>query len=76
MKLSLKQIALIQTAKLFAIVLSIGALVNVAFIYLTVTQVGIAFAVAVLAALVKMVYDVELSKAEYRETLKELSNKG
>jgi uncharacterized membrane protein len=76
MKLSIKQTALIQTAKLFAIALSIGVLVNVAFSYLTVTQVGIAFAVAVLAALGKMVYDVELSRAEYQETLKELNKKG
>ena len=73
MKLSLKQIALIQTLKLFAIALSIGVLTNLAFIYLTVAQVGIAFSVAVLAALGKMVYDIELCKAKDREVLKELN---
>jgi len=76
MKLSLKQTALVQTAKLFAIAILAGVLINVAFAFFTIVQIGIAFAVAVLAALGKMVYDIELSKAEHLETLKELNKKG
>jgi predicted aspartyl protease len=68
-----KQTALIQTAKLFAIAITAGVLVNVAFAFLTVAQIGIAFAVVVLAALAKMVYDIELSKAQHREALNELN---
>jgi protein-L-isoaspartate O-methyltransferase len=73
MKLSLKQIALIQTAKLFAIALSIVVLTNLAFAYLTVFQIGIGFCIVVLAFLVKTVYDIELYKAKDREALKELN---
>lgn len=75
MKMSLKQTALIQTTKLFVIAILLGVLVNVAFAYFTLVQLGFAFAVSVLAALGKMVYDVELSKAEHQETLKELNKK-
>jgi hypothetical protein len=76
MKLSLKQTALVQTLKLFAIAIAAVVLINVAFAFFTIVQIGIAFAVAVLAALGKMVYDIELSKAEHLETLKELNKKG
>jgi protein-L-isoaspartate O-methyltransferase len=76
MKLSPKQTALIQTFKLFSIAVLAGVLINVAFAYFTIVQVGIGFALAVLAALVKFVYDLELSKAEHQETLKELNKKG
>jgi hypothetical protein len=69
MKLSLKQTALIQTVKLFGIAILFAGLAHVAFAYFTVVQIGFAFAVAVLVALGKMVYDVELSKAEHQETL-------
>ena len=67
-----KQTALIQTFKLFAIAILAGVLVNVAFTYFTVAQIGIAFALAVFAALVKMIYDVELSKAEHLEALNKM----
>jgi hypothetical protein len=67
-----KQTALIQTAKLFAIAIAIGVLANVAFNYFTIVQIGTAFAVAVLAALVKMVYDVELSRAEHLAALNKM----
>jgi hypothetical protein len=72
MKLSLKQTALIQTLKLFAIALSIGVLTNLAFAYLTVSQIGIVFCIVLLAFLVKTIYDIELCKAKDREALKEL----
>jgi hypothetical protein len=67
-----KQTALIQTAKLFTIAILAGVLVNVAFAYFTVAQVGIAFSLAVLAVLIKFVYDVELSKAEHLAALNKM----
>jgi hypothetical protein len=76
MKLSIKQTALIQTLKLFAVALSIGALTSLAFAYLTVAQIGIGVCIVMMAFLGKMVYDIELSKAEHQETLKELNKKG
>ena len=68
-----KQTALVQTAKLFAIAILAGVLINVAFAYFTIVQIGIALAVAVMAALGKMVYDIELSKAEHLKSLNELN---
>ena len=67
-----KQTALIQTFKLFALAILAGVLVNVAFTYFTVAQVGTAFALAIFAALVKMIYDVELSKAEHLDALNKM----
>jgi hypothetical protein len=67
-----KQTALIQTFKLFAIAVLAGVLINVAFAYLTIAQVGIAFALVVLALLIKFVYDLELSKAEHLESLNKM----
>ena len=67
-----KQTALIQTLKLFAFAFLASVLISVAFTYFTVAQVGIAFALAVFAALVKMIYDVELSKAEHLAALNKM----
>jgi len=67
-----KQTALVQTFKLFSIAVLAGVLINVAFAYLTVAQVGIAFALVVLALLIKFVYDLELSKAEHLESLNKM----
>jgi formate/nitrite transporter FocA (FNT family) len=68
-----KQTALTQTLKLFALAILAGVLINVAFAFFTIVQIGIALAVAVLAALGKMVYDIELSKAEHLKSLNELN---
>ena len=65
--------ALIQTAKLFAIAFGTGVLVNVLFAFFTIAQIGFVFALIVLAVLIKMVYDLELSKAEHFEALDELN---
>ena len=75
MKLSPKQTALTQTLKLFAVALLIGVLTSLAFAYFTVSQIGISFCIVMLAFLGKMIYDIELSEAEYLETLKELNKR-
>ena len=72
--MSPKQTALIQTAKLFAVALLIGALTSLAFAYFTVSQIGIGFCIVMLAYLGKMVYDIELSKAEHLRTLEKLND--
>jgi hypothetical protein len=72
--MSPKQTALIQTAKLFAVALLIGALTSLVFAYFTVSQIGIGFCIVMLAYLGKMIYDMELSKAEHLQTLKKLND--
>jgi len=67
-----KQTALIQTAKLFALAILAGLLTGAAFHYFTIVQIGTAFTLAVMAALIKMVYDIELSRAEHREALNKM----
>ena len=67
-----KQTALVQTLKLFALAITVAVLVNVAFAFLTVLQIGIAFAIFGLSFLGKMVYDLELSKAEHLEALNKM----
>jgi hypothetical protein len=72
--MSPKQTALIQTAKLFAIAITAGVLTNVAFAFLSIAQIGIVFGVIVLACLVKMVYDLEVAKAEHIQGLEKLKD--
>jgi hypothetical protein len=70
-----KQTALVQTAKLFSIAIGTGVLVNVLFAFFTITQIGVAFCIFALLFLAKMVYDIELNKAEHLETLNKLNDK-
>jgi hypothetical protein len=68
-----KQTALLNMSKLLAIALVAGFCVNIVFIYFTVTQVGIGFCVGMIVYLCKMVYDIELSRAEHLEALNTLN---
>ena len=72
--MSPKQIALIQVAKLLGLAVATGILVNLAFAYFTVTQIGIGFSIVMLACLVKMVYDLEVAKAEHIQGLEKLKD--
>jgi fatty acid desaturase len=72
--MSPKQKALIETLKLFAAALLIGVMVNAAFTYFTLAQIGIGWGVALLAFLGKMIYDLELSKAEHLQSLEKLND--
>lgn len=69
-----KQTALMQTAKLFAIAIFTGIIVNVLFTFFTVAQIGTAFCLLALLFLGKMIYDIELSKAESLEQLNKTNN--
>ncbi len=67
-----KQTALLNVGKLLTIALLMGFSVNVAFTYFTVAEIGIGFCVGMIVYLCKMVYDVELAKAEHLEALNRL----
>lgn len=64
-----KQTAIFRTVSLVATALIMGLLVNVAMTYFTVSQVGIGFVAGVMLYLLKMVYDIELEKAQRLEQL-------
>lgn len=67
-----KQTALIKTAKLITIAIAISVLVHLLFAFLTLAQIGIIFYLVLFAFLAKMVYDLELSKAEHEQSLDQL----
>lgn len=67
-----KQTALFNTAKLFAVAILAGVVTGALLIHVPLPLLGIGAAVIVMLYLVHMVYELELSKAEYRETLLKL----
>lgn len=67
-----KMTALRNTALMLGTGLGIGFATNIAFTYLTLMQAVIIFAVLALVGLGKLVYDIELAKAEYKESMKDL----
>jgi hypothetical protein len=68
-----KQTALLNVGKLLAIAFVVGFAVNVAITYFTIAQIGIGFCVGMLVYLCKMLYDLELAKAEHLEALNTLN---
>jgi len=72
--MSPKQTALIQVAKLIALAVVVSISVNLVFAYFTVAQIGIGFCIVMLACLVKMVYDLEVAKAEHIQGLEKLKD--
>lgn len=72
--MSPKQIALIQVAKLIALAIVAGVMVNAAFTYFTLAQIGIGWGVALLAFMIKMIYDLEVAKAEHIQGLEKLKD--
>jgi hypothetical protein len=67
-----KQTALLNVSKLLAFALVVGFSVNVAITYFTIAQIGIGFCVGMLVYLCKMLYDLELAKAEHLESLNKM----
>ena len=72
--MSPKQTALIQVAKLIALAVISGFVVNTAFTYFTVTQIGIGFCVGLLAYMIKMYYDLALMQAQSLEELNKINS--
>jgi len=67
-----KQTALLNVSKLLAIALVSGFAVNVALTYFTVAEIGIGFCVGMIAYLSKMIYELEVAKAEHLESLNKM----
>ena len=64
-----KQTALARVVGLIATAIAVGFVVNVAFTYFTVAEIGIGFSIGMLAFMIKMVYEIELDRAERLEKL-------
>jgi fatty acid desaturase len=75
MKLSIKQTALINVAKLIGLAVFVGIVTSILLMHVPLPYLGIGVCVIVLLYLIHMIYELELSKAEHREALKELNKK-
>jgi hypothetical protein len=67
-----KQTAMLNVAKLVGVAVLAGALTSSLLIFVPLPYIGIGVCMIVLLYLVHMIYEMELSKAEYRETLTQL----
>ena len=67
-----KQTALINVAKMLGVAVLAGAVTSLLLIFVPLPLLGIGVCVVVMLFLVHMIYELELSKAEYRETLAQL----
>lgn len=75
MKLSLKQTALLNVAKLVGLAVFLGTVTGILLIHVPLPYLGIGICVIVMLYFIHMIYELELSKAELREALKELNKK-
>ena len=71
--MSTKQTAILRTSTIATVAILIGMATSATLMFLTIAQIGILFCVVGLAILVKLVYDVELSRAEHLDTLNKIS---
>jgi fatty acid desaturase len=67
-----KQTALINVTKMLGVAVLAGAVTSLLLIFVPLPYIGIGVCVVVMLFLVHMIYELELSKAEYRETLAQL----
>ena len=72
--MNIRQMAALNVAKFLAAVLAIGIVVNVSMFYFGIATVGIVFALAVLAYMIKFMYDIELSKLESKNALTKIKD--
>ena len=70
-----KQTAFRNTASVVASGILGGVLMSLLFTYFTVYQIGLGFCALVLAFAVKMIYDIELEKAESLKKLNKTVDK-
>jgi hypothetical protein len=68
--------ALKETAKVVAGLTAVSLLVPAIIFTIPLPVLGTAFAVGALVFAVKMIYDIQLSRAEYRATLNQMVDKG
>ena len=67
-----KQTALINMAKMLGVAVLAGSVTSLLLIFVPLPYIGIGVCVIVMLFLVHMIYELELSKAEYRENLAQL----
>ena len=65
-----KQTALLRVAGFVITTLFIGFMVNVAFTYFTVAEIGIGFSIGIFAFLIHTMYQLELDRAQRNEDAK------
>ena len=70
--MNIRQMALLNVAKIIGSAMIAGILVNVGIHYLGIATVGTVIALAVLCYMAKMVYDIELAKLERLNALKKI----
>jgi hypothetical protein len=75
MKLSLKQTAMLNVAKLVGVAVLAGGVTSVLLMTVPLPYIGIGVCVVVMLYLVHMIYELELTKAQHLEALKELNKK-
>jgi len=67
--MTLKQMAAFNVAKIVAFALAVGVVVNVSLHYFGIATVGLIAAVALMAYMIKFMYDIEVSKLESKNAL-------
>jgi Flp pilus assembly protein TadB len=72
--MNIRQMAIMNVAKLIAGALAIGIAVNVGIHYLGLALVGVIFAAGLFAYMIKFAYDIELSKLESKNALTKLKD--
>jgi hypothetical protein len=70
--MNIKQMAIVNVAKLIGFAVAVSIAVNVGIHYLGIATVGVLFAAGVLAYMIKFMYDIELSKLESKNALAKL----
>lgn len=70
--MNIRQMALVNVAKILGFALAVGLVVNLGLHYFGIATVGIIAAVALLVYMIKFMYDIELSKLESKNTLTKL----
>lgn len=70
--MSPKQTALVRTATMVGCGILFSVVLNIIFMFLTVPQIGILFCVIGMGILIKIVYDLELGKAESLDRLNKI----
>ena len=70
--MNIKQMAVVNVAKIVAVAVIMGIIVNSSLHYFGLATVGLIMAIAVLAYMIKFMYDIELSKLESKNALTKL----
>jgi hypothetical protein len=64
--------AALNVAKIVAVAVAMGIIVNVSLDYFGLATVGLIMAIAVLAYMIRFIYDIEVSKLESKNALTKL----